>query len=297
MDSLPFIADPAQGYSRPLGQVEFHSLANAFPLIEGDEFAALVADITANGLRDKITLYEGKILDGRNRYRAAQAAGVELTQNDVRFFVGDDPLGFVVSVNLRRRHLDASQRATIAAKLANMPLGGAVYRSANLRTDLEPSANLRKVSHADAAKMINVSTRSVESAAALLKSGDAELVAAVEKGEVTVSAAAETVRRAEPAPARQPEPFQPGPVMLRMRNDAASLKGADLATLIAEWVNRIEVAVAVGSRADVMAQLGGVEAARSSISAWVRGDVLDSQRIGLARETIAAIKSDVERNK
>ena len=51
----------------------FHPLANVFPLLAGEEFDALVADIQASGLREAIWLYEGQILDGRNRYRACQA--------------------------------------------------------------------------------------------------------------------------------------------------------------------------------------------------------------------------------
>jgi hypothetical protein len=50
--------------------LEFHPLANIFPLIEGKDFADLVDDIRLNGLHEPIVLYRGQILDGRNRYCA-----------------------------------------------------------------------------------------------------------------------------------------------------------------------------------------------------------------------------------
>src|SRR5262245_41055019 len=107
--------------------IAFHPLANVFPLIEGAEFEELVADITANGQNEPIVLHEEMILDGRNRYRACIAAEVEPSLAPYR---GDDPLSFVISANLRRRHLDESQRAMVAAKLATMKQGA--------RTDLSP---------------------------------------------------------------------------------------------------------------------------------------------------------------
>lgn len=79
--------------------LEFHPLTNLFPLIEGQEFEALVADVREHGVREPVVLFEGKILDGRNRYRAAQAAGVEF---DIREFDGDRKAGGGRSINSAR---------------------------------------------------------------------------------------------------------------------------------------------------------------------------------------------------
>ncbi len=150
-------------------------------MIEGDALDALVADIRANGLRDAITLYEDKILDGRNRYRACRDAGVEprFESPDI-----DDPLAFVIGKNALRRHLNASQRSMAAAKVANMRQGE--------RTDI-PSKGGKSLSQADAAKLFNVGTSSVQRAVVVIQRGSIELQQAVERGEISVSAAAEQV--------------------------------------------------------------------------------------------------------
>jgi hypothetical protein len=163
--------------------MKYHPLANIFPEMEGAAFDALVADIKANGVRDPLVVHEGLLLDGRNRWRAASAAGITITGKDIKQFdpkKDGDPLAFVISKNLQRRMLDESQRAMVAAKLANLSHGG--DRS---------KAPIGALSDADAAAMLNVGERSVERAKTVQRAGAPELQHAVELGSVAVSAAAD----------------------------------------------------------------------------------------------------------
>jgi len=138
-------------------EIEFHRFANAFPLMEGEPFAELVDDIRANGLRQPIIMHEGQILDGRNRYRACREAGVEPRFED--FPADADAIAFVVSTNLRRRHLTDEQRRHIAADLATMPHGG---ERGNQYTGGKPPTG--SMTTAKAAEMMQVPERSVERA-------------------------------------------------------------------------------------------------------------------------------------
>jgi hypothetical protein len=99
-------------------ELAFHPLADIFPLMEGAEFDAFVADVKANGLLEDIILHEGKILEGRNRYRACLAAGRPPYFQDFSAVAGiSDPTTFVISRNIHRRHLTAEQKREIIAKL------------------------------------------------------------------------------------------------------------------------------------------------------------------------------------
>lgn len=99
-------------------EYEVHPLANIFPMMEDDQFDALVADILRHGIQTPITLYQGKILDGRNRYRAAREAGYKLTAKDFRDLPSDqDPKQFVVSANAQRRQLNQEQKRKFLAWL------------------------------------------------------------------------------------------------------------------------------------------------------------------------------------
>lgn len=176
--------------------LSYHPLANLFPMIEGPERVKFRESIRDNGLRRRIVMHEGQILDGRNRYR--ELLGLQMIDHSTDWKTspyfrewgteegdGDDPLSFVLDLNLERRHLNESQRASVAARMATMTRGE--------RTDLKDGSSLgnavENISRAEAAERLNVSERSVNSAKAVQEKGAPELVDAVDQGVLPVSVA------------------------------------------------------------------------------------------------------------
>jgi N6-adenosine-specific RNA methylase IME4 len=194
-----------------MSRLQAHPLAEIFPLIEGEAFEELVEDVRQHGIVDRIELFDGQILDGRNRFNALVAlvesgevlgagwnhrAGEPLhedhLQPDNQWFrnfnrnVDGDPLPWVISKNLKRRHLKESQRAIVAATLATMNVG----RPAKV---FEPAPkhipSIEGISARAAAKLLNVGRASVERARAVVRDGTPELREAVLQGRVAVSTA------------------------------------------------------------------------------------------------------------
>lgn len=100
-------------------EIQLHEYANIFPMMDGVDFDNLKKDLSENGF-DKtrpIILHEGKILDGRNRFKACSELKIKPSFEK---FQGRDSLGFVISTNLNRRHLTKSQRATVAVEILPM---------------------------------------------------------------------------------------------------------------------------------------------------------------------------------
>jgi hypothetical protein len=172
-----------------MATLEFHPLANIFPMMTDEEVNDLGEDMLKHAQREPIWLFEGMILDGRNRYNACLLNDIE-----PRFveFRGADALGFVMSLNLHRRHLDESQRAMVGAKLATMKQGRP--------SDKSPIGDIKQ---ADAAAMLNVGKRSVERAGEVIEKGAPDLIKAVEQGDVSVSAAAQFAKQPKEDQAKQ----------------------------------------------------------------------------------------------
>lgn len=176
-----------------------HPLAELFPLMEGQTYRDLVEDVRAHGIREPVVRLDGMVLDGRNRYLAARECG----RSDIPTteFQGTDPLAFVISRNLRRRHLSESQRALVAAKIARLEDGKKqVGKFADVPTQ------------AQAADMLNVSERSVRHAREVHEHATPALIAEVEAGRVSVSAAAALARLPDP---EQHEIVTDGPAAIR----------------------------------------------------------------------------------
>lgn len=164
--------------------MQYHELANIFPMMSESEIQELGNDIKQNGQQESIIVYQDKILDGRNRFQACQIAEVLPIYEE---YQGDDPLSFVISLNLKRRHLSESQKAMVAQSIANIVNGGdrKSDHSANLHSD--------PITLEDAAQMMNVSRRTTATARKVAEEGQPELKQAVEAGKVTVSAAKDLI--------------------------------------------------------------------------------------------------------
>lgn len=160
-----------------------HPYADLWPLLPNGELQMLADDIRTHGLREPIWLHrDGRIVDGRNRYRACNLAGVEPA---TRTYEGSEEglLAFLISLNMARRHMDESQRGMVAAKISNLGRGGD-RRGEDFKGSIEPLISLDQ-----AAEMMNVGRATVVRSKKVRESAAPELVEAVESGRVSVSAA------------------------------------------------------------------------------------------------------------
>lgn len=166
-----------------------HDLCTAFPPIDEQSFAELVEDIQRNGLREPIVLLGDQVLDGRNRYHACLEAGVQARFRDFGDDRGDgpDPVAFVLSKNLRRRHLTASQQAAAVAKTQDWSAAHPAHRPK------EAGTGSRLTTAADRAAISGASERTQKDADLVARESP-ELLDKVIAGEVSAKAAARQVR-------------------------------------------------------------------------------------------------------
>lgn len=99
-------------------RLQIHPFALFMPELSGEDRAAMRDDIRKHGVRNRVILFEGKVLDGRNRYEIATALGKEVPTENF-YGTAQNALEAVASHNLHRRHLEPSQKAMVAAMIAD----------------------------------------------------------------------------------------------------------------------------------------------------------------------------------
>lgn len=216
-----------------------HPAAELFPLMTISELQELVEDMRAHGQTFPVVAYKGQILDGRNRWLACEQLGLTpwVTEYD-----GDDPISFVISVNLKRRHLTGTQRAQVALKAVPLYEKAAKERQRNggryfgnhpkpdkqLPPALEEAASGRHHGEAveQAAKAMDVSPSYVASAKRIATQAP-DLHQQVQEGKLSIATAERHLKQRnreqgkEPVNRRKPRSRKPGSVLIGGKSEAA----------------------------------------------------------------------------
>lgn len=202
-------------------EMKQHPLSAAFPSMSEADFQALKDDIDDNGQREPIIIFEDMVLDGWHRYRACTELGMKPVQ--FNFKADADPVAFVISHNLHRRHLSASQRAAAVVACS-------AWAPANRPKKVEPGSTFSK--NEDLARAAGTTVRTITDAKAGHKAGLAE---AMKDGAVTAKEAAAIARGTTSKPKAKPEvkPEEPphdGPDADEMRANEMAVQ-ADMEAL------------------------------------------------------------------
>lgn len=216
--------------------IEAHPVADIFPLMSDDEMTGLIEDIRSNGLREPIWLHpDGRIIDGRNRYRACVEGAVKPT---FRTWSGEGSLvDFVVSLNLHRRHLSKSQKALVALEIEKQYAAEAKERMlAGVKREPKDPGEILPQGSEDrgprardlAAAAVGVSGRTVQDAKKVAAEAP-QFIPKIESGEMTLNEAKTRIANPNAAPRRLKRSSLP---------DAAQKAGWDLRKAV-ERVERI----------------------------------------------------------
>jgi protein gp37 len=206
-----------------LGSYTVHPAADAFPMMSDEELKDLAADIKTNGLINPITIsYDGKsLLDGRNRFRACEIAGADTTECKLGpHYTEQMIIDYIVSANIKRRHLSAGQLAMLGADLEPIYAaaakqrqreagGGAGRRGGDTRNAGGKSATSVKARE-EAATKVGTSGRSVGKAK-VIKDEAPDLAKKIRDGQLTLDKADKERKAREAAKPGESQPKEPKP--------------------------------------------------------------------------------------
>jgi len=154
-------------------------MSSASPDLADDTMTALRESIATLGQLVPIVMWCGQVIDGRKRLACCEVLGIE----PVTVTLADESNAaeHAGALNLLRTHYTPSQRATYAGRLATLKSGGEYRSASNLKS---PALSLT-----EAASMMGVSVSAALQARRVQRKAAPELVSAVERGDLTLSAA------------------------------------------------------------------------------------------------------------
>jgi hypothetical protein len=160
--------------------LQVHPAADIFPMLDDEALAELAEDIKENGLRVPIVVdSNGIVIDGRNRLAACKMAEVEPS---FQTYDGD-PLSFIISANIQRRHLNAGQRAMATAMVHPDLEKGGPNNASRFREAFDDESKFRTFQN------------NLSRARAVLKHGGEELARSVMDGRSLDEAYREAITR------------------------------------------------------------------------------------------------------
>jgi len=229
-----------------------HPACNLFPMMGDAELWDLADDIGKQGLLEPIVEDQGLILDGRNRWVACARAGC--TPWTVPWEgEGGSATAYVISKNLKRRHLDPGQRSAIAAEALPLFEDEAKARE-RMGKELIPDPVAKGQARDFAAEQFDVNPRYIQDAKRL-RAADRDTFERVKSGEITLPEA----KRSSPAfvlsPAPEETPEQKGYYGLTRQRLLVQLDPAAVAEVCAD------PALSLASFEDLHAWLGRFVAA------------------------------------
>jgi ParB-like chromosome segregation protein Spo0J len=150
---------------------------------------ALKNDILAHQQEHPIIVWNDMIVDGRNRFRACEMLGRKPKIKEMQFADEAAVIAYIISTNMRRRHLTDEQRDQIGARLVTMQAGGDGGASPQ-------NAGTVGIGVTAAAAMVHSTPARIERARTIERA-DPKLAEKVISGEISKGAALRQIKHAQ----------------------------------------------------------------------------------------------------
>jgi hypothetical protein len=185
-------------YIFPFHQI--HELADQYPIMSEEERAELEHSLITTGQINPITLYKGKIIDGRNRYLVLKelfGKGQLKFKPKFQEYKGSTAnlQNVVEALNVHRRHLSTSQKAAIGVKRHLQEQKQLALERQEKGVSLKVGEGGGKTSEA-IAKIAGVSTTYIEKAMKVMQ--DNKMFSYLENGKLNIVDAEIIVSHATP---------------------------------------------------------------------------------------------------